>query len=131
MGFLVILPFGALAAWSIVKIYFWLRRANWGPGWWNAFRILSLAGLALGFWFNFFLEYKVINKRMAGFPIPLAISTLNNGVWTKQILPDALRYPGIITNILSGVALCLVPIAVAAFFKENRGRNDSSGRPRL
>ncbi len=45
---------------------------------------------------------------MAGFPIPLAISTLDNGVWTKQILPDAVRYPGIITNFLGGVALCLI-----------------------
>jgi len=131
MGFLVILPFGALAAWSIAKIYYWLRRANWGPEWWNAFRILSFAGLALGVWFNFFLEYKVTNKRMAGFPIPLAISTLDNGTWTKQILPDAVRYPGIITNFLSGIALCLIPIAVAAFFKENRGKLDPSDKPRV
>jgi len=131
MGFLVILPFGTLAGWSIVKIYYRLRRANWGPEWWNAFRILSLAGLALGVWFNFFLEYKVINKRMAGFPIPLAISTLDNGTWTKQILPDAVRYPGIITNFLSGIALCLIPIAVAAFFKENRGKLDPSDKPRV
>ncbi len=68
---------------------------------------------------------------MAGFPIPLAISTLDNGTWTKQILPDAVRYPGIITNFLSGIALCLIPIAVAAFFKENRGKLDPSDKPRV
>ena len=130
MGFLVILPFGALAAWSILKIYFWLRRANWGPEWWNAFRILCLAGLALGVWLNFFLEFKVINKRMAGFPIPLAISTLDNGTWTKQILPADVRYAGMVTNFLSGIALCLIPIAVAAFFKANRGKLDPSVKPR-
>jgi uncharacterized membrane protein YfcA len=129
MGFLVIIPFAALACFGIVGIFRWLRRGNYGREWWKAFTILALVGLALGVFFSFFLEYKIANKRIAGFPIPVAISTLENGNWTREVLPASLRYPGLLTDLLSGIALCLVPIAVAAFFKENRGQKDSSGKP--
>ncbi len=37
-------------------------------------------------------------------------------------MPLPIRIGGLITDVLSGVALCLAPIAVAAFFKENRAK---------
>jgi hypothetical protein len=129
MGFLVIIPFAALACFGIIGIFRWLRRGNYGREWWRAYTILALVGLGLGIFFGFFLEYKVANKRIAGFPIPLAISTHENDSWTKQNLPPSVRYPGLITDLLSGVALCLAPIAIAAFFKENRGQKDPDGKP--
>lgn len=131
MGFIIILPFAALACFGIVGIFRWLRRSGYGKQWWKAYYTLALAGLALGIWFSFFLEYKVANKRVAGFPIPVAISNLQDGQWSTEILPAYIRYPGIATDFLSGVALCLLPIAVAAFFNENRKRSPdaAAGHP--
>jgi hypothetical protein len=122
MGIIIILPFAALACFGIVGIYRWLRRGGYGRPWWQAYCLLALAGLSLGIWFCFFLEYKVANKRVAGFPIPVAISNLQDGQWSTEILPAYVRYPAIITDLLGGIALCLAPIAVAAFFHENRAR---------
>ena len=45
-------------------------------------------------------------------------------------MPVSIRIGAMVTNVLCGVALCLAPIAVAAFFKENRGKLDPSANPR-
>ena len=123
MGFIIILPSTALACFGILGIFRWIRRGGYGKQWWKAYYTLALAGLALGIWFSFLVEYKVANKRIAGFPIPVAISNLQDGQWSTEILPAYIRYPGIITDLLSSIALCLLPIAVAAFFNENRKRS--------
>jgi dipeptide/tripeptide permease len=131
MGLLVILPFAALAAWSIFAIFRWLRRGNFGREWWRAFGILAAVGLLLGIWFAFFLEYKVANTRLAGFPIPVQIANREKPAdpWVQSNLPVVVRLGGTITNLLAGVALCLAPIAAAAFFKENRMQHGPDGRP--
>ncbi len=54
MGFLVIIPLAALAGWSILAIFRWLRRGGYEPKWWRAFAILSVVGFALGIGFAFF-----------------------------------------------------------------------------
>src|SRR5258708_4451675 len=133
MGFIIIIPFAALAGWAIFAIYRWLLRGNFGPKWWRAFGLLACAGLGLGVWFAFFLQYQVANARLAGFPIPVQISNREKpgAPWTGSELPAAVRYGGMLTNLLSGVALALAPIAVAAFFKENRMTRDQFGRPQL
>ena len=124
MGFIFILPIAALASWSIFAIFRWLRRVNFGPKWWRAFGILGLAGLGLGVWFAFFLQYNVSNYHLEGFPIPVGISVREkpDAPWQKSDMPAAVRAGGIVTNVLSSVALCLAPIAIAAFFKENTGK---------
>jgi hypothetical protein len=129
MGFIVIIPFASLAAWCIVNIFRWLQRLKFGQKWWNAFAILTVIGIALGIGLAFILEYKVANKRIAGFPIPLAISTLTDGQWTRQPLPAYLRYPAILTNLLLAVTFCLAPLAVAAFLKQHRSSQDLGGKP--
>ena len=53
MGLLIIIPFGAVSAWAIWRIFGWLRHGNFGPEWWRAFILLALAGLALGVFFTF------------------------------------------------------------------------------
>jgi hypothetical protein len=125
MGFLIILPFAALAGWSIFAIFCWLRRGGFEPKWWRAFAILASGGLALGIWFAFFLDYKVANARLQGFPIPVEIANREKPgePYMVSAMPVAIRIGGWATDLLSGVALCLVPIAVAAFFKENRAKN--------
>jgi uncharacterized membrane protein YfcA len=70
MGFVIIIPFAALAGWSIFAITRWLRRGGYDRQWWKAFAMLAAAGVALGIWFTFFLEYSVANAHLHGFPIP-------------------------------------------------------------
>ncbi|MDB6019919.1 MAG: hypothetical protein JWR19_4408 [Pedosphaera sp.] len=131
MGFIIIIPFAALAGWSIFALFRWLRRGHYPPKWWRAFTLLAGSGLALGVWFAFFLEYKVGNIHIEGFPIPAGISQREKPTepWVKSPLPAAIRYGAMITDLLSGVALCLAPIAVAAFFKENMIKRDADGKP--
>jgi hypothetical protein len=133
MGFIIIIPFAALAGWSIFATVRWLRRGKFGWKWWRAFGLLACAGLAVGIWFAFFVQYKVSNTRLEGFPIPVRISNRTQPAdpWVSSALPPAIRVGGTLTNLLAGVALCLAPIAVAAFFKENRGQSDAYGRPRV
>src|SRR5579884_3547538 len=54
MGFIVIIPIAALAAWSIFAIFRWLRRGDFGAKWLRTYAMLATAGLALGIWFAFF-----------------------------------------------------------------------------
>lgn len=132
MGFIIIIPFGALAAWAIFAIFQWLRRGRFGRQWWKAYALLACAGLALGIWFAFFMHYKMANTHLEGFPIPVGIANREkpDGPWVQSAMPRPIRIGGIITNLLSGVALCLAPLAVAAFFKENRGQLGPPGSPR-
>jgi hypothetical protein len=124
MGFLFIVPLAVLAGWSIFAIQRWLKRGNYGPKWWRSFTLLACAGAVLGLWFALFQEYNVANKRIHGFPIPTQISErdkpANTGVGAS--MPIYIRIGGTVTDFLCGVAICLAPIAVAAFFKENRGK---------
>ena len=130
MGLLIIIPFGTVLAWAIWRIFGWLRHGNFGREWWKAFTILTLVGLVLGVFFTFFAEYKVADKRMAGFPIPVAISSLVDGKWVAYEVPLLIRIPARATDLLFGVALCLAPIALAAFIKENKGSKDFNFTPR-
>lgn len=125
MGFIIlILPIAALAIWSIFGIHRWLRRGNFGPEWQRAFYVSGLVGLALGIFFAFFMQFRVANVHMEGFPIPAGFSTkaTPDAPWQKSDMPQAVRISGKVTDVLSGMALCLLPVAVAAFFKENRGQ---------
>ena len=96
MGFLVIIPFAALAAWVVVRIFLWLaaRRLR-RPEWWKAFGLLALAGVALGVWlrFTFFTHYSVSKRHMSGFPFPLEITSQEkpDSPWIKSDLPPSIR----------------------------------------
>jgi hypothetical protein len=131
MGFLIIIPFGALAAWIIFQIFGWLHRGDFGMEWWKAFKLLALAGAMLGLWFALFARYNVGNTHLEGFPFPLTIA--NRGKpgdpWVSASLPVLLRAGAAITDLLYGVVICLVPISLAAFIKENKGAKDFSGKP--
>lgn len=132
MGFLFIAPFALFAGWAVFAIYRWLRRGGYGREWWKAFTILSCVGVGFGVWFAFFLAYNVANKRIEGFPIPLRIYGHEKPAdpWIEAPMPVTIRIGGIVTDWLCGVALCLAPIAVAAFFKENRLQRDEQGNLR-
>ena len=131
MGFLVVIPFGALAAWVIFRIFGWLHRGDFGMEWWKAFKLHVLAGLMLGLWFVLFARYNVANTHLEGFPIPLTIATREkpDGPWMSTKLPALLHAGAAVTDLLYGVVICLVPIALAAFIKENKGGKFFSGKP--
>jgi amino acid transporter len=132
MGFLVVIPFGALAGWIIFRIFGWLRRGDYGPEWWRVFWILALAGVLLGIWFVWFARYNVANTHLEGFPIPIKIASREkpDAPWMDSTLPAPLRAGAAMTDLLYGVVICLVPIAAAAFIRENKGTKDFSDSPR-
>jgi ammonia channel protein AmtB len=125
MGLFIILPFAALACFGIVSVVRLVRRGEAGPDQWKALKLHLVAGIALGIWLGFFASYRVANKKIAGFPIPVSISSFDEGHWTADTLPVLVRYPGMVTDFLSGVALALVPMAVAAFLKQLRDRREA------
>ncbi len=130
MGFLVIIPFAALFGWSIFAIFRWLRRGRYPRKWWRAFAILASVGLALGIFLAFFLQYTVAKIHLQGFPIPVVITSREpDGPWVQSSMPLPVRLGGIVTDLLSGIALCVAPIAAAAFLKEHREKNPP-GNPR-
>ena len=123
-GFIVIIPIAALAGWVIFAIFRWLRLGGYDRQWWKAFAMLMAVGLALGVWLTFFLEYTVANAHLHGFPIPVQIANREKPgePWIISNMPMSIRAGGMVTDLLSGVALCLAPLALAAFFKENKGK---------
>jgi hypothetical protein len=134
MGFIFIAPFTVLAVWSIFAVHRWLRRGGYGREWWKAFTILSCVGAGVGVFFGFFMAYNVnvANKHIEGFPIPVQISNRDKTTTpsAQTPMPASIRIGGTVTDVLCGVALCLAPIAVAAFLKENRGKLDPGAKPR-
>ncbi len=131
MGFIIIIPFAVLAGWSIFAIFRWLRRGKYGRQWWKAFALLSCVGYVLGIWFAFFIQYKVANTHLEGFPIPVGISNREKPgePWVKSNMPASIRIGGMVTDVLAGIAICLAPLAVAAFFKEYRSEKGTPGGP--
>lgn len=124
MGFIIIIPFAALAAWVIYAIFRWLKRGDFGPKWWRAYALLVCAGIALGIWFAFFTRYQMGNLKLEGFPIPVRITSREkpDAPWVTSDMPASIRIGVLVTDLLGGIALCLFPLAVAAFFRENRGK---------
>jgi hypothetical protein len=131
MGFLVILPLAAVSGWSVFAIHRWLRSGGYGAQWWKAFKILASIGVCVGVVFAFFLHYQLANARMDGFPIPVKFSNREKpgADWVDANLPRSVSVGATITDLMFGVALCLAPIAIAAFFKENRGKLTNEIRP--
>jgi hypothetical protein len=78
------------------------------------------------------MQYQVPNNRLEGFPIPYGISTRPSASepFVKASIPALVRWGAMVADFLCGVAFALVPISVAAFFKENRGKGDFAGGPR-
>lgn len=124
MGFIIIIPIAALAVRLIYSMFRRLRGGDFNAEWRRAFAILSIVGLALGIWFAFFFQYTVGNYRLQGFPIPagIAIREKPGAPWQTSTMPLPVRIGAMTTNLLSGVALCLLPMSFAAFIKENQGK---------
>lgn len=123
-GFIIIVPIAALAGWSIFALRRWLWRGDFEPRWRRRFAIHCCVGIALGIFFAGFMKYHVANARMEGFPIPVVFATREKpeAEFQSARMPMTVRFGGMATNFLSGIALCLLPLAIAAFLKENKGK---------
>ncbi len=131
MGFIVILPFAALAFWAPFAVRRWVWRPPFDAAWRRYYWRLFALGVLVGLWFANGLSYHVAKKRIDGFPIPVGIADpLENGGWQPDQMPPSVHWSARVTDVACGVAACLAPLAVAAFFKENTGR-DEHGRPKF
>jgi hypothetical protein len=124
MGFIVILPLTWVTIWGTLSIHRWIIRGNFGKNWLRNFWVCGAAGIAIGMVFAFMVDYETRNhlNQIQGFPIPYAMNNREKieDSWRASEMPAAIRITARFTDLMSGVALSLVPIAIAAFFKENR-----------
>jgi len=128
MGFIVILPFAALAGWCIYRIYRWLFGPAFGAEWRRRFVVLGSVGLVVGFWCVGFCKYNVAKMRIESFPIPTAIWSREHEdklaePLVRHVLPPVIRGPAAVTDVLCAMLICLAPLALAAFVTENKGKN--------
>ncbi len=123
MGLLLILPVTAIAIAVLVGTYRRLRLVQADRRWWMLFVALCCGGLVLGYWFAFHFTYQPnANTKILGAPIPSSISQLQDGKWTESARPlsPALHWLANVANVLSGVALALLPLGVASVCIELR-----------
>jgi hypothetical protein len=108
MGILFVLAISIPIVWCIVSTARAVARAHQAK-WWSAFAVLVVLGLALG-WLGENAEYHAgENFRIAGFPIPMGFFHRENGAWPDFPLPGYVCWPGLLINLLAGVATLLLP----------------------
>ena len=124
MGFLAVLPFAVLAGFVIGRVAMWLRRPVFGGEWRRAYWLIVAGGGALGIWCAWLSQYDIAGKHLEGFPIPFEVLTRENpsSPWVKSDMPPYVRAGVKATDVLCMVAVCLLPLAIAAFVKENKGQ---------
>jgi heme A synthase len=116
MGFFLVIAVIALSGWIFTATSRRLQRTRAGRNWWVAFAALTIAGFAVGCWLAFRFEYQVSPRmRVFSFPIPLAFFHLENGHWVDFVTPPYVMYPGVLANVLSIVAMALLPLWLASF----------------
>jgi hypothetical protein len=78
----------------------------------------------VGVWFAGFSKYQMAHFHLEGFPVPVHFVSPPQGDTPamSSAMPWPIRCGGMLTDFLSGVAVCLAPIPVALFFKENKGK---------
>ena len=109
MGILIVLAIASMCAWAIISMTRLLIRAKQRKLWLAA-SLLAGVGLALG-WFLANLEYHAgSNMRIVGIPMPLVFFHFEDGQWVDFPLPSYVMWPGFITNITTGIAVCLLPL---------------------
>jgi hypothetical protein len=121
MGLLFILPVSAITLAVIIGVFRRLRLAHTGRRWWLLFGANCLIGLGIGYGLGFHVAcHPNAATKIHGAPIPTTISRLQEGQWTPSPLPSLLRELAITVNVLSGVALALLPLGIASVCIELR-----------
>ena len=122
MGLIIILPLTCLSVWATLSIHRWLAREKFGGVWLKRFWLSAAVGLVVGIAFAFVSHYQIGNVQMDGFPIPVAMNNREKPgePWITANIPVLIRVAARITDLLSGIALCLIPVAIGGFVKELR-----------
>jgi hypothetical protein len=127
-GILFILALAGLATWTVVKVARTIERLQARGIWWITFAFLATCGPVAGLWSTFAFEYQASERmRIAGFPVPMAFFHLEDGNWIDFIPATSVQMPGIATDLLSEVAVCLLPLWRVAAMADRRGAR-TSGR---
>jgi len=86
MGVFVFIALFCVLGWISLSTVRALRRHHVGMAWWIFLCSFLLAGIAIGIWAGFMLEYPVSpTLRFAGFPFPMAIFQLESGTWVDFV----------------------------------------------
>lgn len=108
----------ALSGWLAVSTFRRLRRGDLGRGWWVSFTCLCILGLVVGWWMLHF-EYRLSpTLRVVGVPLAIAVFQLEDGNWT-DFIPN-LQILIAVADVIVGVALCLLPLRLAAWLARRR-----------
>jgi len=92
-----------------------LHAQRFNAAWWVAFGVSVILGVRTGAWVGTQLEYPInARTRVVGFPLPLAVFVLEGEHWTDFVPPDHVQHALVAANVLSVMALALIPLAVAA-----------------
>lgn len=116
MGFLLIIVFLALSSWMLIALFrrLWLKHVS--TGWWIAFGVLFVCGVALGIWCAFYCEYHVGARfRIASFPIPVVFFQLEDGNWVDFPVPQFQAWSAAFTNVITIAALAVLPLWFASW----------------
>jgi hypothetical protein len=121
LGFLIVIALLVLSSWSIISTVRRLRRTKSGRNWRIAFASLGATGLVAGIWLAFKFDYQVSpTMRFISFPMPLGFFHLENGVWIDFVTPPHVMYPGVVANVLTTVALTLLPVSIGSWLVTRR-----------
>jgi hypothetical protein len=85
---------------------------------WPRLAVVCGAGLALAVCCLLVIHYQWDAKtRVVGFPIPMIFFNLEDTTWVRSPAPKPWLYLGAATNLLTGVAMPLIPYKIAEFFR--------------
>jgi hypothetical protein len=116
MGLLLVFAIAAASIWLIagaVRVALFRQSLKH----WLALSLLTALGIVVGLlWMKW--EYQAGSKmRIQGFPMPLVFFHLEDGHWVDFPIPLYVGWPGLVTNVIAGVAVCVLPFRL--FWKRN------------
>jgi|SRR5579872_4097990 len=84
---------------------------------WPRFAGVCLASIAAAICLLLIRYQWDTRTRVVGFPIPTTFFNLEDKTWTRSTPPDLWRYIGAATDVITGIALPLIPYKIAEFIR--------------
>ncbi|MBN9689978.1 MAG: hypothetical protein J0M24_07040 [Verrucomicrobia bacterium] len=100
-----------------------------GPGWWALLAVLMVTGVGLGIWLAFYFEYQPSpRRRVASFPLPIAVFVWEEDRWTDFVTPTHSAYTAAVANICVTVAAFVAPLLAVFAFLHRRTSTSADSR---